>query len=205
MQQNENILNTRNILVILSYDGSKYHGWQVQKNALTVQEVFQNSLEKIINQKVDIKGCSRTDTGVHANMYAVNFKTSSKIRCENIIYALNRFLPKDIAAIKSSEVPLNFHARYSCKGKEYIYKIWNNKIRNPFLNNRAFHYWYPLDENYLNYAAQMFTGVVICPTSFALLYSLPMSISFMLHCLYFFWSERILSLFSELNSEGCIM
>lgn len=158
MQQNENILNTRNILVILSYDGSRYHGWQVQKNALTVQEVFQNALEKIINQKVDIKGCSRTDTGVHANMYAVNFKTSSKIRCENIIYALNRFLPKDIAAIKSLEVPLDFHARYSCKGKEYIYKIWNNKIRNPFLNNRAFHYWYPLDENYLNSAAQMFIG-----------------------------------------------
>ena len=91
-------------------------------------------------------------------MYAVNFKTSSKIRCENIIYALNRFLPKDIAAIKSSEVPLDFHARYSCKGKEYIYKIWNNKIRNPFLNNRALHYWYPLDENYLNSAAQMFIG-----------------------------------------------
>lgn len=158
MQQNENVLNTRNILVILSYDGSRYHGWQVQKNALTVQEVFQNALEKIINEKVDIKGCSRTDTGVHANMYAVNFKTSSKIRCENIIYALNRFLPKDIAAIKSSEVPLDFHARYSCKGKEYIYKIWNNKIRNPFLNNRALHYWYPLDENYLNSAAQMFIG-----------------------------------------------
>lgn len=158
MQQNENVLNTRNILIILSYDGSRYHGWQVQKNALTVQEVFQNALEKIINEKVDIKGCSRTDTGVHANMYAVNFKTSSKIRCENIIYALNRFLPKDIAAIKSSEVPLDFHARYSCKGKEYIYKIWNNKIRNPFLNNRAFHYWYPLDENYLNSAAQMFIG-----------------------------------------------
>lgn len=158
MQQNENVLNTRNILIILSYDGSRYHGWQVQKNALTVQEVFQNALEKIINEKVDIKGCSRTDTGVHANMYAVNFKTSSKIRCENIIYALNRFLPKDIATIKSSEVPLDFHARYSCKGKEYIYKIWNNKIRNPFLNNRAFHYWYPLDENYLNSAAQMFIG-----------------------------------------------
>lgn len=158
MQQNENILNTRNILVILSYDGSRYHGWQIQKNALTVQEVFQNALEKIINQKVDIKGCSRTDAGVHANMYAVNFKTSSKIRCENIVYALNRFLPKDIAAIKASEVSMDFHARYSCKGKEYIYKIWNNKIRNPFLNNRAFHYWYPLDENYLNSAAQMFIG-----------------------------------------------
>lgn len=158
MQQNENVLNTRNILIILSYDGSRYHGWQVQKNALTVQEVFQNALEKIINEKVDIKGCSRTDTGVHANMYAVNFKTSSKIRCENIVYALNRFLPKDIAAIKSSGVPLDFHARYSCKGKEYIYKIWNNKIRNPFINNRALHYWYPLDENYLNSAAQMFIG-----------------------------------------------
>ena len=70
MQQNKNILKTRNIVVILSYDGSGYHGWQVQKNALTVQEVFQNSLEKTIKEKVDIKGCSRTDTGVHANMFA---------------------------------------------------------------------------------------------------------------------------------------
>lgn len=158
MQQNKNILNTRNIVINLSYDGARYHGWQIQKNALTVQEVFQNSLEKIINQKVDIKGCSRTDTGVHANMYAVSFKTCSKIKCENLVYALNRFLPKDIAATKAYDESMDFHARYSCKGKEYIYKIWNNKVRNPFLNNRALHYWYPLDENYLNSAAQMFTG-----------------------------------------------
>lgn len=158
MQQNKDILNLRNIIVIISYDGSHYHGWQIQKNAVTVQEVFQKALEKIMHQKLDIKGCSRTDTGVHANMYAISFKVLSRMKCENIVSALNRFLPPDMAAIKSYEVPLDFHARYSCVGKEYIYKIWNNKIRNPFLNNRVFHYWYPLDEKYLNDAAKMFIG-----------------------------------------------
>ncbi len=158
MQQNKDILNLRNIIVIISYDGSHYHGWQIQKNAVTVQEVFQKALEKIMQQKLDIKGCSRTDTGVHANMYAISFKVLSRMKCENIVSALNRFLPPDMAAIKSYEVPLDFHARYSCVGKEYIYKIWNNRIRNPFLNNRVFHYWYPLDEKYLNDAAKMFIG-----------------------------------------------
>lgn len=158
MQQNEDILNLRNIVVIISYDGSRYHGWQIQKNAITVQEVFQKAIEKIMKQKLDIKGCSRTDTGVHANMYAVSFKVCSRMKCESIVSALNRFLPSDISAIESYEVPLDFHARYSCTGKEYIYKIWNKKIRNPFFSNRVFHYWYPLDEKYLDRTAKMFIG-----------------------------------------------
>ena len=139
----------RNIFVAISYNGSKYHGWQVQKNAVTVQEVFQSALEKIINETVCIKGCSRTDTGVHANMYVLNFKTNSRINCENLIYALNHFLPNDISVTECKEVSKNFHARYSCKGKEYIYKIWNNRIRNPFLDEMVLHYWYKLDEKIL--------------------------------------------------------
>lgn len=157
-QTDEHINKSRNIMVTLFYDGSSYHGWQVQKNAISVQEIFQNSLEKILKEKVDIKGCSRTDTGVHANMYVVSFKTSSKINCDNLIYALNRFLPNDIAVTDCTEVSANFHARYSSIGKEYIYKIWNNKIRNPFLNKRALHYWYPLDADKLNDAAKLFIG-----------------------------------------------
>ena len=75
----------RNIAVTLSYVGTNYHGWQIQKNAISVQEVFQKALYKILNESVDIKGCSRTDTGVHANMYVVNFKTTSKIHFNNLI------------------------------------------------------------------------------------------------------------------------
>ena len=69
----------RNLLITISYDGSHYHGWQIQKNALTVQEVFQDSLFKIISEVPDIKGCSRTDSGVHANMYCISMKTTHPI------------------------------------------------------------------------------------------------------------------------------
>lgn len=154
----EPLNKTRNLMITLSYDGSGYHGWQVQKNAISVQSVFQNSLEKVIKEKSDIKGCSRTDTGVHANMYTVSFKTSSKINCDNLIYALNRFLPDDIAVTNCAEMPMDFHARYSCVGKEYVYKIWNHRIRNPFLNKRALHYWYPLNAALLSDAAKFFVG-----------------------------------------------
>ena len=160
MQQSKDFLNPkiRNLMVTISYDGSCYHGWQVQKNAVTVQDVFQTALQKILEEIPEIKGCSRTDTGVHANMYTVSFKTNSKIKCENLIYALNRFLPSSIAAYNCKDMPADFHARYSCKGKEYIYKIWNHKIRNPFLSGRTLHYWYPLDIEKLNEAAQKFIG-----------------------------------------------
>lgn len=148
----------RNILLFLSYDGSNYHGWQVQQNAVSVQEIFQDTLQKILKESVDIKGCSRTDSFVHANMYGVSFKTYNRIKPDNLVYALNRLLPSDIAATYATEVPLNFDARYSCKGKQYIYKIWNHKIRNPFYRNRALHYWYKLDTDYLNETAKLFIG-----------------------------------------------
>ena len=71
----------RNLLVTIKYDGSAYHGWQVQKNAVTVQQVFQHAAEKLFCQKLRIKGCSRTDSGVHANMYCVSFQTDKQIPC----------------------------------------------------------------------------------------------------------------------------
>ena len=150
--------NFRNLMLSISYDGSPYHGWQVQKNAITVQEVFQNALEKVLKEKVDIKGCSRTDSFVHANMYCVNFQTSNLIKPENIILAMNRFLPETIAVNGACEVPLDFNARYDCLGKEYIYKIWNNRIKNPFMGKYALHYWYNLDIKLLRKAAKYFLG-----------------------------------------------
>ena len=148
----------RNVLMSLCYDGTNYHGWQVQKNAVTVQEVFQGALARLLGEDVDIKGCSRTDAGVHANMYCVSAKIDSKIPCDRLKMALNRFLPRDIAVTGAVEVPLDFHARYSCSGKEYVYKIWNEPVRNPFWHGRAFHYWYHLDVEKLDSAAKNFIG-----------------------------------------------
>ncbi len=148
----------RNILLTLAYDGRNYHGWQIQSNAISVQQVFQSALENIIGDKYNVKGCSRTDTGVHANMYCVNILTEHKIPPERLKNAMNRFLPKDIVVLSGREAPLDFHARYSCKGKEYIYKIWNREERDPFLNDRALHYRYKLDEKMLDRAAKAFVG-----------------------------------------------
>lgn len=148
----------RNLLLTISYDGSNYHGWQVQKNAVTVQEVFQNAVKKLFKQNIDIKGCSRTDSGVHANKYCVSFKTDTDIPCENIIMALNSYLPDDIAVLNCTDMDIDFHARYNVVKKEYVYIINNSKIRNPFLRNYAFWYRYDIDTDYLNEQAQAFVG-----------------------------------------------
>ncbi len=150
--------NLKNLLITISYDGRHFHGWQIQQNALTVQEVFQNSLSKIIGSEFDVKGCSRTDSGVHANMYCISLKITHPILPERLKAALNRWLPKSVAVLDCIEVPLDFHARYSCVSKEYIYKIWNNEVRNPFLDGYALHYRYKIDENLLNNAAQAYVG-----------------------------------------------
>lgn len=148
----------RNLAVTIRYNGSRYHGWQVQKNALTVQEVFQNSLERIIGERPDVKGCSRTDTGVHAYMYIVSFMTDNSIKCEQLVKALNFALPPDIAACDCREAGEDFHARYSCKGKQYIYKILNSYNRDPFYQSLAFHYGLRLDEKIMDSAAKGFLG-----------------------------------------------
>lgn len=148
----------RNVLLLLTYDGSAFHGWQIQENAVTVQEVFQNAMCKILGSCPDIKGSSRTDSGVHANMYCVSMKVEHSIPCERLAAALNHHLPPKIAVTYACEVPLDFHARYSCIGKEYIYKIWNSPVRNPFLDKYALHYWYSLDIDIMNRAAEHFLG-----------------------------------------------
>lgn len=148
----------RNLLLTIAYDGSRYHGWQVQENALTVQEVFQKALFSATGLREDIKACSRTDTGVHAREFCVSLLTESRIPPERLAAALNHYLPEDIVVRSCKAVPLDFHARYSCKGKEYTYEIWNHPVRNPFLQNRALHYWYPIDENLLDRAAKNYLG-----------------------------------------------
>lgn len=148
----------RRLLITIRYDGYNYHGWQVQNNALTVQEVFQNAVEKVFGERLDVKGCSRTDSGVHANMYCISIDTDMNISCENVILALNTYLPNDVAVYDCKEVDNDFHPRYSCTSKEYVYKIYNAKYRNPFYDRYAFWYKYNLDIDYLNKEVQAFLG-----------------------------------------------
>ena len=148
----------RNLLIKLSYDGAHYHGWQIQENAVTVQQVFQEALYKITGRQEDIKACSRTDTGVHAREFCVSVKTESPIAPERLQAALNHYLPQDMAVRSCQRVGEDFHARYSCKGKEYCYEIWNHPVREPFLAGRALHYWYPIDEALLDQAARHYLG-----------------------------------------------
>lgn len=149
----------KNLLLTIRYDGSSYHGWQVQKNAITVQEVFQNAVEKVFRNRLDVTGCSRTDTGVHANMYCLTLKTDMNISNDGVVLALNSNLPDDIAVIACKQAEDDFHPRYSCKSKEYIYKLYNGRIRDPFYSKYAYHYRYGIDADYLNKEAKAFIGM----------------------------------------------
>lgn len=148
----------RKLLLTLCYDGSAYHGWQVQENAITVQGCLQNAIEQLFGTRLGVTGCSRTDTGVHANMFCAHICTDSQIPTERVVAALNAHLPYDVAVTACREVSENFHARYSCISKEYKYVLWNREVRNPFYEQRALHYRQKLDAEFLNSQAAQFEG-----------------------------------------------
>lgn len=148
----------RNLLFTISFDGSAYHGWQVQENAVTVQETLQDAYEHICGTRDNITGCSRTDAGVHANMYCCNIRTENNMECGRLVTAMNAVLPDDISVQSCREIGYDFHARYDCKSKEYIYKIWNSPNKNPFLFKYSYQYKYPLEESFLDRQAKEFIG-----------------------------------------------
>ncbi|HCB99696.1 MAG TPA: tRNA pseudouridine(38-40) synthase TruA [Ruminococcaceae bacterium] len=148
----------RNLLLWLRFKGTAYHGWQVQKNAITVQQTLQEALKKILGEQPPVTGCSRTDAGVHAFSYACNIRTKNIIPCRNLVRALNTCLPKDIAVFSCEEMHPAFHARYSASGKEYIYRICHAPQRDPFELGYAWFYPYPLEINTLKQAALQFRG-----------------------------------------------
>lgn len=148
----------RQILLKLKYLGTNYHGWQVQDNALTVQEVIQDALESIFHERPDVKGCSRTDAGVHANMYCCSFCIDSDIDLYRLMGGLNAKLSPDISCFDASDVPLDFHPRYSATGKQYIYKIYNGVARDPFYEGRALYYKPHIDADMLDREAKAFIG-----------------------------------------------
>lgn len=148
----------RHLMVKLKYDGRDFCGWQVQEGLRTVQAVFQETLWEILGEKTPIRGCSRTDSGVHANEFCVSFATTCAIPADRLPLALNVKLPPDIAAFACQEVPEGFHARYDCRGKQYRYLILNAPVRDPFWHARALWYKYPLDAAFLDAQARDYLG-----------------------------------------------
>ncbi len=148
----------RRLLLTLRYDGTAYHGWQVQPNAATVQSTLQDAIEALTGTRSGVIGCSRTDTGVHADMFCCTFDTETTIPIERIPMALNMHLPEDIAVYACKEVAHDFHPRYAAKGKRYTYRVWNTHCRNPFTDRYAVRHTVPLDADALNRFAQDFVG-----------------------------------------------
>ena len=119
------------------YDGSNYHGWQFQPNAVSIQEIIQKSIHTFLHQsKVSITGCGRTDTGVHAKQYFFHFDSSVDLDLNTIVYKLNTILPKDISVQEVWLVPSDFHARFSAEKRTYKYFISSKK--NPFKDKYAY-------------------------------------------------------------------
>ena len=148
----------RNIALKLMYNGTAYHGWQVQKNAVTVCETLQKAISRITGEPVHLTGCGRTDAGVHAERYVANFRTESRIPLDRLPFAVNTHTPVDIAVESAYEVAEDFNAIGSCLRKEYTYRIYNSRFKNPFYVNRAYFYPKHLDEDFLNRAASQFVG-----------------------------------------------
>ena len=128
----------RNIKLKIQYDGTDYHGWQIQKNDITVQETVKKAIQKIVNEDVHLTGCGRTDTGVHAENYVCNFFTNSRIPSEKLPYA--------------------FHSNSSAVKKRYVYKILNREFPDAVMNRYSWHYKYPLDIEKMRIAAKAFIG-----------------------------------------------
>ncbi|WP_069998813.1 tRNA pseudouridine(38-40) synthase TruA [Cellulosilyticum sp. I15G10I2] len=144
--------------LIVAYDGTNYHGFQKQNNALSIQEVLEKSIAAIIQQPVEVIGAGRTDTGVHARGQCCVFDAETSIPVYNLIKAINSKLPKDIVVKNMEVVSGDFHPRYGAKHKTYRYQILNSKIRDPFSYKYAYFYPYELDISLMREAAEYIVG-----------------------------------------------
>jgi len=145
-----------NYKLVLSYDGTDYHGWQRQPDRKTIQGTIEESLVKIIGEKVSVIGAGRTDAGVHAQGQAAHFQAAAHLQEKELLRALNAILPGDIQVIKLEKVNRDFHARRLAKSKVYQYRIINSPEISPFLFRYAFHWSVPLDLRSMAEAAPLF-------------------------------------------------
>ncbi len=140
--------------IYLSYDGARYHGWQIQPNGESVQEVLQNALSTVLRQTVEVVGAGRTDTGVNASMMVAHCDLTEpfNMTLKDCVHRLNRLLPQDIAIDKMVPVADTAHARFSAISRTYHYYLTQHK--SPFHRHYAYHYPLPLDFGRMNEAAQ---------------------------------------------------
>ncbi len=155
------------LLLEISFLGTAYHGYQVQPNANTVQQRLNIASKSLFGVDCDIVGCSRTDSGVHANQFFVTVCEAGRnslytnISSKKIPQALSFYLPDDISVRSAVFVDEDFHARYDVKYKEYLYCIWDKREKNPFLYDRSWHYCRPINDDTIcrmNQAAANFIG-----------------------------------------------
>jgi len=146
----------RNFKIVLSYDGTDYHGWQIQPGKRTIQGMIEEALSKIARKRIAVVGAGRTDAGVHARGQAAHFKAAMSLAEPEFFKALNALLPDDIRITALKEVPLDFHARRDAKGKIYQYRIRLSREIDPFVVRYALHWPYPLNLKRMREAVRLF-------------------------------------------------
>ena len=148
----------KNIKLVVAYDGTNYSGWQIQPNAVTIQQLLDKAINSLTGENIHVTGASRTDAGVHAMGNVAVFKTNSTIPGRGWAYAINRFLPDDIVVQASWEVEKNFHPRHCNTVKTYEYKILNTPFPFPKERNYSWHVSHDLNINNMKEAAQILIG-----------------------------------------------
>jgi len=148
----------RNIKLTIQFDGTAYHGWQIQKGDTTVQQTIRDTLSTILNTPVTLHGSGRTDAGVHALGQVAHFLTDSAMKTQALVKALNALLPHDIAVKDAEDVAPDFHARFSATERVYWYLIWNTPVRSPFYRRYSWHIIQPLDIAAMKDAAACLVG-----------------------------------------------
>ena len=149
----------KNYRLVLSYEGTRYRGWQRQGNtAGSIQEKLETLLSRLLEQKVELSASGRTDAGVHARMQVCSFRGETERGAEELLRELRRYLPEDIGAVSLEEAEPRFHARLSCREKTYLYRIWNSESPNVF--TRRFQLRVPgaLDDKAMERAARLLCG-----------------------------------------------
>lgn len=149
---------TRNVKLVLAYDGCEFSGWQIQPDCPTIQGTLASAIGRITGEKVLPQGSGRTDAGVHALAQVATFTTESSVPAENLVKALNDILPASIRVLESQEVPPEFHARKSVRAKTYRYRMYRGTICPPFVARYVWHYPYALNEAAMAEAAGLIVG-----------------------------------------------
>ncbi len=148
----------RNIKLTIEYDGTNYCGWQIQNNAISIQEIIERAIKKLTDETLSITGSGRTDTKVHAFGQVANFFTESTIPADKFRVALNCVLPDDIAIRESIEVDHHFHSRHLAIGKEYKYFIYASEVRSPIKRNYSCFVRDNLNTEHMSKALECFVG-----------------------------------------------